>query len=201
MAEQAPVQPSETPGRHQRSASWKRSLFFWMLVVLSLLTLGVGVWKWWAGRPIAAAQPGLAPPASATLAPDFGLATTGGAAMHLSDLRGKVVLLNFWATWCPPCKAEMPDLNALYQEFGSDHRFVVLGIDLEESPDAVASFAREQDISFPLLLDRDGEVTSQRYNLRSLPTSMIIDREGKIRDTWSGQLSRATMLARLGKIW
>ena len=121
--------------------------------------------------------------------------------MNLSDLRGKVVLLNFWATWCPPCRAEMPELNALYRRYGNEKDFVVLGVDLQERPEDVASFARQNNISFPLLVDHDGRVTGQDYRIRTLPASVIIDREGRIRDSWSGSLLREAILARLEKIW
>jgi peroxiredoxin len=181
-------------------ASRRRSLFLWVLVALSILVLGVGVAEWRAGSrtvtPHSTTSSG-----NGRIAPDFHLKAADGTSMRLSDLRGQVVLLNFWATWCPPCKAEMPDLNGLNRDYGPGHRFTVVGVDLEENPEAVASFAREQEISFPLLLDADGSVTRERYRLRALPTSMIIDREGKVRDTWSGQLPRAAMLERLSKIW
>ena len=197
---QMPEAESAGPLPQPRSAPRSRSLFLWVLVALSLLVLGAGVAELWAGRP-ANATSSAVPPENARVAPDFHLTAADGTSMRLSDLRGQVVLLNFWATWCPPCKAEMPDLNALHRDYGPSRQFTVVGVDLEEDPDAVASFARDQGIGFPLLLDRDGSVTRESYNLRALPTSMIIDREGRIRDTWSGQLPRATVLARLGKIW
>jgi len=189
-----------SPAPRPSSARWRRSLFFWVLVALSLLVLGVGVAWWWAGRQ-AIVTPRTASSGIARIAPDFHLTAADGTSMRLSDLRGQVVLLNFWATWCPPCKAEMPDLNALNREYGPSHQFTVVGVDLQENSDAVASFARDHEIGFPLLLDSDGGVTTGSYSLRALPTSMIIDREGKIRDTWSGQLPRAAMLERLEKIW
>ncbi len=119
----------------------------------------------------------------------------------MSDLRGKVVLLNFWATWCPPCKAEMPDLEALYREYGAAHDFVVVGVNLQEDGAVVEKFARQAGLSFPILLDTDGEVSGQAYAVRSLPMSLIIDRDGYIRDAWTGQLSSAEMLSRLKQVW
>jgi peroxiredoxin len=139
--------------------------------------------------------------AAQSVATDFALATADGSTLRLSDLRGKVVLLNFWATWCPPCKAEMPDLEALYREYGAERNFAVVGVNMEESSETVRAFAQANGISFPLALDADGKVSSQAYGVRTLPTSMLIDREGRIRDAWNGRLSRREMLERLEQVW
>jgi len=121
--------------------------------------------------------------------------------MNLSDLRGKVVLLNFWATWCPPCDSEMPDLNTIYRQYGNEKDFVVVGVNLQEQPEEVTSYARRRSIDFPVLLDRDGHVTGRDYQIRMLPASVIIDKEGRIRDSWTGPLVREAILARLEKVW
>lgn len=180
--------------------SQSRSPFFWALIIVSLATLGLGLWFWQEDRSKVAAQarPGTEP---IRAAPDFTLATADGGQVRLSDLRGKVVLLNFWATWCPPCKAEMPDLDALYRRHGTAHNFVVIGVNLEETPETVAAFARQSDVTFPLALDRDGSVTTDLYRVRGFPTSMIIDRAGAIRDSWMGQISREAMTLRLQRVW
>ena len=179
-----------------------RSIFLAVLLILSLVTIGLGVWLLMDQRQQIAAQ---SRPASAAVAPspapDFELTASDGQVVRLGELRGKVVLLNFWATWCPPCKAEMPDLNALQREYGADRDFVVLGInDMENAADVVA-FAEREGIAFPLLLDPDGRVIKDLFDVRYLPTSMIIDRDGRIRDTWRGQIAREAMLARLQKVW
>lgn len=175
-------------------------LFFWGLVALSLITLGVGLWLWQADRRQVAAQ--ARPMAEAARpAPDFALKTSDGGQVRLQDLRGKVVLLNFWATWCPPCKAEMPDLDALYRQYGAARNFIVIGIDVQEKPETVAAFARQNRITFPLALDMDGAVTSGLYRVRAFPTSLIIDRTGNIRDSWTGQISREAMVLRLQRVW
>jgi peroxiredoxin len=180
--------------------SWPRSLFFWALVGLSLATLGLGLWLWQQDRQKVAVES--QPMAEAArFAPDFTLNTADGGQVRLSALRGKVVLLNFWATWCPPCLAEMPDLNALHQEQGRAHSFLVLGINQAETRAEVEAFAHKNSISFPLALDLDGVVTSDRFHVRGLPTSMIIDREGNIRDTWMGRISKEAMVTRLQRVW
>jgi peroxiredoxin len=179
---------------HTAAPAWKRSPFFWFLVALSLITLGIGGWQ------LAAEQRGPADRTPAEPAPDFRLATSDGSTLRLSDLRGHVVLLNFWATWCPPCKAEMPDLNALQREHGAARKFIVVGVDVQESQAEVQAFARQYNIGFPLVLDSDGQV-SGAYRVRTLPTSLIVDRQGFIRDRWTGQLAKAAMLRKLERVW
>ena len=181
---------------------WQRSAFFWLLVLLSLATLSLGIWQL-APAEYAGVARQSSPPLirSQSIAPDFHLLAIDGSTVSLGDLRGQVVLLNFWATWCPPCKAEMPDLDALYREHKSQRNFVVLGVDAEESQAEVGAFARSHDVTFPLLLDSDGKVTDGLYVIRSLPTSMIIDRRGRIRDVWAGPLPKAAILAKLERVW
>jgi len=182
--------------------SHARTLFLAVLLILSLTTITLGVWLLVDERQQIAAESRPAADASArTLAPDFDLTTPDGEVVRLKDLRGKVVLLNFWATWCPPCKAEMPDLDALHREYGAEHDFLVLGVNDRENAVDVAAFARRERVGFPLVIDRDGHVIETLFNVRYLPTSMIIDREGNVRDTWSGQIAREAMLARLQKVW
>jgi len=197
-ADQYPGQPSShaAPGTRRR-----RPLFLGILVGLSVITLGLAAWQWQQARQLLAQQSRQAPPRVAAPAPEFRLMSPAGMPLNLSDLRGKVVLLNFWATWCQPCRAEMPELNALYRRYGDEKDFVVVGVDLQERPEDVASFARQNNITFPLLVDHDGRVTGQGYRIRTLPASVIIDREGRIRDSWSGTLLREAMLARLEEVW
>ncbi|UCB50610.1 MAG: TlpA family protein disulfide reductase [Deltaproteobacteria bacterium] len=109
--------------------------------------------------------------------PDFTLPTLDGGSMTLSDLKGKVVLINFWATWCPPCREEMPSLERLYRHFKYE-KFTLLAVDIMEHPETVKTFAREYNLSFPILLDKKGEV-SQKYAANALPTTYVIDKEGK----------------------
>jgi len=91
-------------------------------------------------------------------APDFALRTPAGDTVALSDLREKVIVLNFWATWCPPCRLEMPSMERLHQEF-KDRGLVMLAVNVQESPRLVAKFMKEFRLSFPALLD-DGRVTA-----------------------------------------
>jgi len=187
--------------KQQSSTTWKRSWVFWALVALSVLVVGVGIWQLHENHKTVIAQSQPATPSKVVPAPDFQLMTSDGSTMHLSDLRGKVILLNFWATWCPPCKAVMPDLDAIHREYGPEHDFTVIGVNVGGNQAEVRAFAKQHAITFPLLLDTNGLITNSSYNIRSLPTSLIIDRPGNIRDAWIGQLTRKAMLARLEQVW
>jgi len=114
------------------------------------------------------------------LAPDFQLNNLDGESVSLSDLRGKPVLINFWATWCPYCVDEMPYIQEVYDEWLSKG-LVVLAINKGESPSKVEEFVKDYDLSFPVLLDVKGDVAN-KYNIRPLPTTFFIDKDGIIRD-------------------
>ncbi|WP_373228600.1 TlpA disulfide reductase family protein [Cohnella sp.] len=127
-------------------------------------------------------------------AADFTLTTIDGKEVSLSDYRGKRVLLNFWATWCPPCKAEMPHMEKFYKEYQQDD-IVVLGVNLtntEKSSDKVKSFIENRGLTFPILLDKSGAV-SDKYKVIAYPTTFIIDSSGIIRDIYQGAISYDTM--------
>ncbi|HXC00438.1 MAG TPA: TlpA disulfide reductase family protein [Terriglobales bacterium] len=109
--------------------------------------------------------------------PEFTLKDLSGKSWTFSDLRGKVVLVNFWATWCPPCRKEMPDLEALYERFGSKG-LVVLGISDEEAA-KVEPFIRERKVSFPVLLD-PGRKVNDSFVVAGIPKSFVYDRDGKL---------------------
>ena len=111
-------------------------------------------------------------------APDFSLNTPGGKAMRLSELKGSVVFLNFWATWCGPCRTEMPSMEALYARLKS-RGLEILAVDVQERPLDVENFFREFKLSFPALLDSSGRI-SMLYNITAFPTTFILDREGNI---------------------
>ncbi len=127
-------------------------------------------------------------------APDFSLTTLDGKPVSLSDLRGKVVLINFWATWCPPCRAEMQDLQVAYQEHSDG--FVVLGINNAEGDESVRRFVDEFHLTFPILLDRDGAV-ARKYQMQALPTSFFIDRAGIVHAANVGAMNRAYIEAQI----
>jgi peroxiredoxin len=120
-------------------------------------------------------------------APDFTLSDPSGKAVHLRDLRGKVVIVDFWATWCGPCRALMPRIQKMHDQL-SAKGLTILGLNVGENGATVAKFAKEQSYTFRLLLDAEPEVTS-RYFVLAYPTTFVIDRAGRIafRDTGSGK--------------
>lgn len=109
---------------------------------------------------------------------DFTLESIEGNQVNLESLRGKIVLVNFWATWCGPCRIEMPVLEKIYREF-SDHGLVILAVNVAETTEDVEAYLAENDYTYTILLDADGSVASQ-YGASGIPTSVIIDREGRI---------------------
>ncbi|MDR0496523.1 MAG: TlpA family protein disulfide reductase [Treponema sp.] len=109
---------------------------------------------------------------------DFSLSTLDGEARSLSALKGKVVFLNFWATWCGPCRAEMPSMEVLYNRF-KDRGLEMLAVNCRENWSEVVVFMGEYQLTFPALLDMDGKVSTS-YGIQAIPTTFIIDRDGKI---------------------
>jgi len=109
--------------------------------------------------------------------PDFTLPTLDGESITLGELKGKVVLINFWTTWCPPCKEEMPSMERLHKMF-KGQPFTILAVDIMEDREKVKSFAETYKLSFPILLDKNGDV-SLKYVANVIPTTHIIDRAGK----------------------
>lgn len=118
---------------------------------------------------------------------NFEITTVSGEAMMLSDLRGKTVLVNFWATWCGPCRTEMPEFERVYNEY-ADEGFVVLAINNRESAEMVADFNEEIDLSYPLVLDEDGEIQSL-YGVLQYPTTLLIDADGIIQERLVGPMN------------
>lgn len=118
-------------------------------------------------------------------APDFALRDMTGKNVTLSAFKGKVVLLNFWATWCPPCRAEMPSLNKLYQEKKS-RGFEVIAISTDRSLSSVKDFLEKNKVSFPVLFDGD-RTAAKVYRVFSMPTTFLIDRNGTIVEKFYGE--------------
>ncbi len=112
-------------------------------------------------------------------APGFQLPNLDGQSVSLSDFRGKPVLINFWATWCPPCRIEMPYIQQVYDEW-SDKGLVILAINMGESSSEVSEFMKSYNLSFPVLLDTKGDV-AEKYNIRPIPVTFFIDEDGIIK--------------------
>jgi peroxiredoxin len=140
-------------------------------------------------------------PQQGFLAPDFELKTLDGESVKLSDLRGQAVLVNLWATWCPPCRAEMQSIEEMHQEY-KDQGFTVLAINMTRQDDlsAVMPFVRNQGLTFPILLDESG-VVANAYQMQSLPSSYFIRRDGIINEVViGGPMSEALLRTRIEEI-
>ncbi|MCS7059959.1 MAG: TlpA disulfide reductase family protein [Anaerolineae bacterium] len=174
------------------AVQWLRRL------ALAAVVLG-GLWTW-ISRP-EAHQVGVADapaPRVGVPAPDFTLPALRDAQLiRLSDLRGRIVVLNFWATWCPPCRVEMPALHHVQHSIPD---VVVVGVNQQESVERVDRFMREQALDFPIALDVQGEV-NRLYRVRALPTTFFIDRAGVIRDiVYGGPLTKALIESKVSAL-
>ena len=145
------------------------------------------------GPPLAGELP--AAPEVGRLAPDFTLTDLEGNTVSLSGLRGKTVFLNFWATWCPPCREEMPEIEAVYQQY-REQGVVVIGVDLLEPEEDVLSFVREGGYSWTFVIDTTGAV-GRRYGVNAIPASFFVDKNGVIRSVQTGPMSRQRMASHL----
>ncbi|HQZ22266.1 MAG TPA: redoxin domain-containing protein [Thermoflexales bacterium] len=135
-------------------------------------------------------------PRAGAFAPNFALKTLDDKTLSLSDLKGKVVIVNFWATWCPPCRAEMPALQAAQAEHEAQG-LVVVGVNQLEDVSLVKAFQQASNYSLNFVLDSDGK-TARAYNVAGLPTSFFINREGVIEHAeYGGAMTRALIESKL----
>ncbi len=131
-------------------------------------------------------------------APDFELQTVDGQVYRLSDLKGKPVMLNFFATWCPPCRAEMPLLEETYKEY-KDQGFVIVAINLNEADVAITSFQQKLGLTFPIVVDKSDAV-SRAYDIVPLPTSYFVDKNGIVQGLYKGEIRKPQLLELIKKI-
>lgn len=174
----------------------QRKIFYAFILILGLAWIFISADK--SGMSTAgqtsAPQPGF-------LAPDFELKTITGETIKLSDLRGQAVLVNLWATWCPPCRAEMKSIEKVYNEY-KDRGLVVLAVNMtyQDDPTKITPFITEQELTFPILLDETAN-TAKAYQLRSLPSSFFINRDGKINEVViGGPMAEALLRTRIEAI-
>lgn len=128
------------------------------------------------------------------LAPEFTLSDLNGKAVNLSDFKGKIVILNFWTTWCPPCIEEMPEMQRFYEK-NKDHRIEIVAVNLtnfDNGQQAIESFIQDYGLTFPVLLDKDGVVRSM-YEILTIPTSFILDTEGGVFQKIVGPMNEQMM--------
>lgn len=132
-------------------------------------------------------------------APDFELQTTDGNPISLSNYGGKFVVVNFWATWCPPCRSEMPDMQRIYEDYRREG-LIILGINNKESSDVVKEFGEEYGLTFPMLLDSEGGV-SDLYQVRSFPTTLFIDSNGIVSSIQIGSMDYASFQTEIQRVF
>jgi thiol-disulfide isomerase/thioredoxin len=197
--------PGKRPTGSQRGRAVGRQGLFsrprWGIAVIAILIGVVALIGAMGAQPkvspsVAAESTDMAPEVG-KLAPTFSLATPEGAPVSLASLRGQVVLVNFWATWCPPCRAEMPAIEAAYERYGGQG-FTVVAVTANEQPANVTDFFNSRGLSFPALLD-DGRVHAA-YRASGLPSSFFIDRQGVVRAVYRGAMSDAVITSEVERL-
>lgn len=120
------------------------------------------------------------------LAPNFTLKSAVGANLRLSEFRGEVVMINFWATWCPPCRQEMPELEKLYSRYRGVG-FKLLGVNIDGQSTKATNMVKRLKVNYPILFDSDKNV-SELYDVDAMPTTVMVDRDGRVRHIYRGYL-------------
>ncbi len=169
----------------------------WHFIFVLILIFG-GVWLWESQVPLLAQTINRTPqPAIGYPAPDFTLKTLDGKSFNLREHRGTPVVLNFWATWCGPCQAELPAVEATFARY--TNQVQVIGVDQAEAPDVVQAYVKEFQLTYPIAMDKDSNVANH-YNVKGMPTTFFIDGDGVIRHMWMGEMNRITLAEGVTKI-
>jgi len=172
----------------------RRSTVFVTLLASGIFLIGAGLLPLLINaqqKALERAAPILPPAITNYPGPQLALTDPESNPVSLESYRGQVILVNNWATWCPPCITEMPELEAYYTAHVTDG-FVVIGIEAGDPADQVASFAKENRLTFPIWLDPQHE-SMGFFNNWDLPSSYVIDREGIVRYSWMGGVNQATL--------
>ena len=179
----APAAAPASPARRPRL--WQVAVFLVVMVLLALVA-----WQMGHNGPLAAAQVG-----AGQAAPDFTLQTFDGQTVRLADLRGKVVLVNFWASWCVPCAQEAPDIENTWRAY-QDRGVVFVGVDYVDTETEARGYLHNFNISYPTGADL-GTRISQAYRIRGVPETYIIDQQGTLRATFIGPTTAAQIKGKL----
>jgi len=176
-----------------------------VIVVMLILVVGLagGLWYFVLRPGLAINQRGPAvteqPGTTARLAPDFSTVDLAGNTVRLSDYQGRPVVLNAWATWCGPCRAEMPHLQQFYQKY-KEQGVVVLAVNIGEPRERVAQFIQDSGFTVPVLLDDTTAAIARPYHLTALPTTFFISRQRQIISVRVGAMNLAEMESRLAEV-
>jgi peroxiredoxin len=181
-----------------------KSRWFWSVAIMVVIILG-GAWILFSQSisrisPVGGDAAVILEPApiAGHPAPDFELATLDGELLRLSDFAGKPILVNFWATWCGPCRAEFPDFQKAWLE--SEDNLVIIAINhtTADRAEQVDDFVAEMGVTFPIVLDKDGQA-AEAYQVRGLPTSIFIDSNGRVIEVFTGPINQAYIESKLGE--
>lgn len=173
----------------------QRIIFYIFILTLS------AVWIIFSANPANASVTNTSAPQTGFTAPDFTLQSIDGKTYTLSELKGSAVLINLWATWCPPCRAEMPAIEKMVREY-KDQGLIVLAVDMtyQDDPTAIQPFVQKYNLTFPILLDEKA-IVGPAYQLRSLPSSYFINRSGIINEVIiGGPMAEALLRTRIEQI-
>jgi thiol-disulfide isomerase/thioredoxin len=199
----------ESGANVERRFDWRGALRS-LVLPLAVLALIVGGLWYWQNRGDSASNSPYGPvalpqaknaterspaPEEGRAGPDFLLEQVGGGELRLSDLQGKPVLLNFWASWCPPCREEMPEIVAAYERY-KDEGLIVIGVNLQEPSDIISEFAQDFGMTFPIVIDRSGDVAETwRIGgaIDGLPSSYFIDATGVVRGVFNLPLTEESI--------
>jgi cytochrome c biogenesis protein CcmG, thiol:disulfide interchange protein DsbE len=177
---------------HHQNKKTQISYVIPMIVIgVGLIVIGLISAKVITADSVSAEGYGVVPQQVSFTAPDITLNALTGETVSISDYQGQVILINNWATWCPPCKAEMPTLSKYYQDH-RDESFVLVAIEAGDPKDDVARFVQEYDLTFPVLLDPNNKALYAFRN-DSLPSSYVVDQNGTVVLAWTGPITYTTL--------
>jgi peroxiredoxin len=167
--------------------------FPWVPIVIGISLIGFAILSLASqnSNGVAADQSSVVPVKVSFAAPELSLQNINGETQSLADFRENVVLVNNWATWCPPCKAEMLTLAAYYNEHNAEG-FMIIAIEAGDPADGVSKFAQNYGLNFPVWLDPNG-ASLKAFGNGTLPNSYVIDRSGTVRYAWTGEISKAML--------
>jgi peroxiredoxin len=172
----------------------RRSTAFITFIALGIFLLGMGLIPLLIDaqqKALESAAPIIPPFTTSFPGPQLALTDLQGRPVSIDDYRGQVILVNNWATWCPPCRTEIPDLQAYYTAHAAEG-FVVIAINSDDPADQVASFVKDYGMTFPVWLDPQSKSQGFFKNL-DLPSSYVIDRDGMVRLSWTGEINQSTL--------